>query len=101
MDKREVLPKLLEGWFLWRQVRWEPRVIELPNSRCFAETGCEFLGFSPPGKQDSFALPPVWGQELPALLRRIDSLQELRDLFHTNASEGLALEVSFLRAFGN
>ena len=40
-------------------------------------------------------------QELPALLRRIDSLQELRDLFHTNASEGLALEVSFLRAFGN
>ena len=40
------------------------------------------------------------GQELPALLQRIDTLQELRDLLNTNVSEGLALEVSFLRAFG-
>ncbi len=40
-------------------------------------------------------------QELPVLLQRIEGLQELRELFNTNASEGLALEVSFLRAFGN
>ena len=40
------------------------------------------------------------GQELPALLRRIDTLQELRDLLNTNVPEGLALEVSFLKAFG-
>ena len=40
-------------------------------------------------------------QELVVLLQRIEALQELRELFNTNASEGLALEVSFLRAFGN
>ncbi len=39
-------------------------------------------------------------QELPALLGRIDTLQELRDLLNTNVPEGLALEVSFMRAFG-
>lgn len=39
-------------------------------------------------------------QDLEALLLRIDTLQELRDLLHTNVSEGLAIEVSFLKAFG-
>ncbi len=39
-------------------------------------------------------------QELHALLQRIDALQELRDLLNTNVPEGLALEVSFLKAFG-
>ena len=39
-------------------------------------------------------------QELHALLGKIDALQELRDLLNTNVSEGLALEVSFLKAFG-
>ena len=39
-------------------------------------------------------------QELHALLGKIDTLQELRDLLNTNVSEGLALEVSFLKAFG-
>ena len=40
------------------------------------------------------------GQEVNALLRRLDVLQELRDLFNTNVPEGLAIEVSFLKAFG-
>ena len=39
-------------------------------------------------------------QELHALLQRIDALQELRDFLNTNVPEGLALEVSFLKAFG-
>ncbi len=39
-------------------------------------------------------------QELHALLGKIDTLQGLRDLLNTNVSEGLALEVSFLKAFG-
>lgn len=38
--------------------------------------------------------------EIDALLARIDVLQELRDLLDTNVPEGLALEVSFLKAFG-
>jgi hypothetical protein len=39
-------------------------------------------------------------QDLSALLKRIDTLQELRDLLNTNVPEGLAIEVSFLKAFG-
>lgn len=39
-------------------------------------------------------------QEIDALLRRLDVLQELRDLFNTNVPEILAIEVSFLKAFG-
>ncbi len=39
-------------------------------------------------------------QDLDSLLRRIDVLQELRDLLNTNVPEGLAIEVSFLKAFG-
>lgn len=39
-------------------------------------------------------------QDLHALLRRIDALQELRDLLNTNVPESLAIEVSFLKAFG-
>ena len=40
------------------------------------------------------------GQDILALLQRIDTLQELRDLLNTNVPEGLAIEVSFLKAFG-
>jgi DNA polymerase-3 subunit delta' len=39
-------------------------------------------------------------QDLNALLKRIDTVQELRDLLNTNVPEGLAIEVSFLKAFG-
>jgi DNA polymerase-3 subunit delta' len=39
-------------------------------------------------------------QDLNALLKRIDTLQEMRDLLNTNVPEGLAIEVSFLKAFG-
>lgn len=40
-------------------------------------------------------------QSLDTLLRRIAQLQELRDLLNTNVPEGLALEVTFLKAFGD
>ena len=39
-------------------------------------------------------------QEVSGLLRRIEALQELSVLLETNTSEALAIEVSFLRAFG-
>lgn len=39
--------------------------------------------------------------DVDSLLRRLEVLQELRDLLGTNASESLAIEVSFLRAFGS
>lgn len=40
------------------------------------------------------------GQDLPGLLRRFDAMQEMRELLSTNVQEGLAIEVGFLRAFG-
>jgi len=39
-------------------------------------------------------------QSIEALLGGIDTLQGLRDLLNTNVAEGLAIEVSFLKAFG-
>lgn len=39
-------------------------------------------------------------EELPALLRRMDAIHELRSNLQTNAQEQLALEVGFLKAFG-
>lgn len=39
-------------------------------------------------------------QDLTGLLKRVDTLQELRDLLNTNVPESLAIEVSFLKAFG-
>ena len=39
-------------------------------------------------------------QDMAGLLYRIETLQELRDLLNTNVPENLALEVSFLKAFG-
>ena len=38
-------------------------------------------------------------QDVSGLLRRIEALQELSTLLETNTSEGLAIEVSFLKAF--
>ena len=40
------------------------------------------------------------GKDIPELVRRLESLQELGRILETNASEALALEVSFLKAFG-
>ena len=40
------------------------------------------------------------GKEVPDLLRRLEALQDLGRILETNASEALALEVSFLKAFG-
>jgi DNA polymerase-3 subunit delta' len=40
------------------------------------------------------------GEDMDSLLRRVDALQGLRDILNTNVSEGLAIEVSFLQAFG-
>ena len=40
-------------------------------------------------------------EDMTGLLARIETLQELRDLLNTNVPENLALEVSFLKAFGS
>ena len=39
------------------------------------------------------------GRELNSLLAGLDALQELREMFNTNAQEALAMEVGFMRAF--
>jgi DNA polymerase-3 subunit delta' len=41
------------------------------------------------------------GQEIDGLLKRLEVLQELRDLLNTNVPETLAIEVSFLNAFAD
>ena len=38
-------------------------------------------------------------RELDSLLSGLDALQELREMFNTNAQEALAMEVGFMRAF--
>ncbi len=58
--------------------------------------GAAKLGY-PEFKEETGALAK--SRELDSLLTGMDALQELREMFNTNASEGLAMEVSFLRAF--
>ena len=61
------------------------------------KAGSKALSFSQYGG-DTMKLAE--SQDMAGLLSRIETLQELRDLLNTNVPENLALEVSFLKAFG-
>ena len=61
------------------------------------KAGSKALSFSEYGG-DTMKLAE--SQDMAGLLSRIETLQELRDLLNTNVPENLALEVSFLKAFG-
>lgn len=61
------------------------------------KAGSEALSFAQYGA-DTMKLAE--SQDMAGLLYRIETLQELRDLLNTNVPENLALEVSFLKAFG-
>jgi len=50
-------------------------------------------------KHEAAMREAVEKESLESLLLRMDAMEELRGLFETNASEALALEVCFLKAF--
>lgn len=60
------------------------------------KTGAPRLDFE---KYEKAMLEAVEKESLESLLQRMDAMEELRGLFETNASEALALEVCFLKAF--
>ena len=60
-------------------------------------TGASRIEFT----QHETAMLEIAGKEnLESLLRRMEALEKLRGMFETNVSEALALEVSFMKAFG-
>ena len=61
------------------------------------KVGAQGLSFPLQAKQTATMAE---SQDVPSLLQRIEALQELSSLLETNASEALAIEVSFLKAFG-
>lgn len=61
------------------------------------KTGSAGLDF--PGNEESMR-EVARMESLPDLLRRMEAIEELRVTLETNAQEGLALEVGFLKAFG-
>ena len=81
LEVRSALVDWLISW-LGDAIRQKVGVVDLG----FAEYAAETAKFAE-------------SQDLNALLQRIDALQELRELLNTNVPEGLAIEVSFLKAF--
>ena len=95
-DREKHYDALVNSDYLFERSKFIDLLILWLGDLVRVKTGAPRLDFN---KQEAAMREAVEKESLESLLQRMDAMEELRGLFETNASEALALEVCFLKAF--
>jgi len=96
-ERERYFEALIQSDYLLERSEWIDLLIAWLGDLVRIKVGAPRLEFK---KLESVMTAVAQKETLESLLRRMEAMEELREMLNTNVSEALALEVSFMKTFG-